>query len=107
MTLLRARAIENQAYCVGVNRVGLEGKMEYSGNSIGLANALWTGFELLDSKQEGEFTKARIKLLNGHSTNELLTVLLPHVSIHSLHEVIPGMNEIFISKINEETKADR
>ena len=34
MTLLRARAIENQAYCVGVNRVGLEGKLEYSGNSM-------------------------------------------------------------------------
>ncbi len=34
MTLLRARAIENQAYCIGVNRVGLEGKVEYSGNSM-------------------------------------------------------------------------
>lgn len=34
MTLLRARAIENQAYCVGVNRVGFEGKTEYSGNSM-------------------------------------------------------------------------
>ena len=34
MTLLRARAIENQAYCIGVNRVGLEGKLEYSGNSM-------------------------------------------------------------------------
>jgi len=34
MTLLRARAIENQAYCVGVDRIGLEGKVEYSGNSM-------------------------------------------------------------------------
>ena len=34
MTLLRARAIENQAYCIGVNRVGNEGKLEYSGNSM-------------------------------------------------------------------------
>lgn len=32
--LLRARAIENQAFCVGVNRVGSEGKIEYSGNSV-------------------------------------------------------------------------
>ena len=34
MTLLRARAVENQAYCVGTGRLGLEGKVEYSGNSM-------------------------------------------------------------------------
>lgn len=33
-TLLRARAIENMAYCVGVNRVGFDGnEHEYSGHS--------------------------------------------------------------------------
>jgi len=33
-TLLRARAIENMAYCIGVNRVGLDGLgHEYSGHS--------------------------------------------------------------------------
>jgi omega-amidase len=34
MTLLRARAVENQAYCIGVDRIGMEGKLEYSGNSM-------------------------------------------------------------------------
>jgi predicted amidohydrolase len=32
-TLLAARAIENQAYVVGVNRVGQGGELEYSGDS--------------------------------------------------------------------------
>jgi predicted amidohydrolase len=33
-TLLQARAIENQAYCIGVNRVGEDGKgINYSGDS--------------------------------------------------------------------------
>ncbi len=32
-TLLRARAIENQAYVVGLNRVGLADNLEYSGDS--------------------------------------------------------------------------
>ncbi len=32
-TLLRARAIENQAYVVGVNRVGKGGGLDYSGDS--------------------------------------------------------------------------
>jgi predicted amidohydrolase len=34
MTLLRARAIENQAYVVGINRVGEGGKLDYSGDSM-------------------------------------------------------------------------
>lgn len=33
MTLLSARAIENQAYVVGVNRVGSAGRLDYSGDS--------------------------------------------------------------------------
>ncbi len=33
MTLLRARAIENQAYVVGVNRVGSGGGIDYSGDT--------------------------------------------------------------------------
>ncbi len=33
-TLLRARAIENQAYVVGVNRVGRGGKLDYVGDSM-------------------------------------------------------------------------
>lgn len=34
MALLRARAIENQAYVVGCNRVGVGGGLEYSGDSM-------------------------------------------------------------------------
>lgn len=33
-TLLRARAIENQTYCIGVNRVGDDPKEGYSGDSV-------------------------------------------------------------------------
>jgi predicted amidohydrolase len=32
-SLLRARAIENQAFVVGINRVGKGGALEYSGDS--------------------------------------------------------------------------
>lgn len=33
-TLLRARAIENQCYCIGVNRVGDDPKNSYSGDTV-------------------------------------------------------------------------
>lgn len=36
-TLLRARAIENLSYCIGVNRVGIDGNnLGYSGDSVAL-----------------------------------------------------------------------
>ena len=34
ITLLKARAIENQCYVIGVNRIGIGDGMEYSGASI-------------------------------------------------------------------------
>jgi predicted amidohydrolase len=34
MALLRARAIENQAYVVGCNRIGTGGGLSYSGDSL-------------------------------------------------------------------------
>jgi predicted amidohydrolase len=46
--LLRARAIENQAYVVGINRVGKGGTLEYSGDSRiydPMGNALATAAE--------------------------------------------------------------
>src|SRR6185369_3707442 len=36
-TLLRARAIENQAYVAGVNRVGDGGRLHYAGDSAGIS----------------------------------------------------------------------
>ena len=50
-TLLQARAIENQAYCIGVNRVGNDGKdIYYSGDSM-VINPLG---EVLYHKQHDE-----------------------------------------------------
>ncbi|MET0628608.1 MAG: carbon-nitrogen family hydrolase [Acidimicrobiia bacterium] len=50
-TLLRARAIENQAYVVGVNRVGEGGGIEYVGDSAIIGPF---GEELVDGADVGE-----------------------------------------------------
>jgi predicted amidohydrolase len=50
-TLLRARAIENQAYVVGVNRVGEGGGIEYAGDSAIVGPF---GEELADGAGAGE-----------------------------------------------------
>ena len=55
---------------------------------------------MLDLKEEQEMNIAHIKLLNAHTTNQLLSVLLPHVEVTGLKEVIPSMNDIFIQQVN-------
>lgn len=43
---------------------------------------------------------ARIKLPDGSGPNELLSLLLPYTQVHALHEIIPTMNDIFITTVN-------
>jgi ABC-2 type transport system ATP-binding protein len=76
-------------------------EIEYKGNGIALANSLWSGHELISHVPHGDFMKAVVKLSEGHSTNDLLGALLPNVEIHSFRELIPGMNDIFISLVKE------
>jgi len=64
--LLQARAIENMAYCAGVNRTGLDGnKYEYTGHSA-VYDCL--GKALFDQETEAEFTK--VVILNKKHLNE-------------------------------------
>ncbi len=74
-------------------------EIEYTGNSIALANSLWSRYELKENFNDGDHMKAIIKLENGNQTNELLSSLLPNVQILSFKEIIPSMNDIFISKV--------
>ena len=62
-TLLRARAIENMSYCIGVNRVGLDGNShEYSGHSAAY-NALG---KRLDTIPDGKEVVQVISLSKSH-----------------------------------------
>jgi ABC-2 type transport system ATP-binding protein len=76
-------------------------EIQYQGNKIGFTHALWTGFELLDMKEDGEHAVAKVKMVGNHSPNDLLNALLPHVQVFGFREIIPGMNDIFIRKVSE------
>jgi len=70
------------------------------GNNIGLSNALWTNFKLIDTKNEADYNVAKIKLLDGSKPNDLLSALLSQVQIQSFNEVIPSMSDIFIQRVS-------
>jgi ABC-2 type transport system ATP-binding protein len=74
-------------------------EISYVGNKIGFTNALWTGYELLDLKEEGEHSVAKVQMLQNQSPNDLLASLIPHVTILGFHEITPKMNDIFIRTV--------
>lgn len=65
-TLLRARAIENLSYCVGVNRVGTDGnQISYAGDSVALN---FVGEPLVELGSEPGVVTARLsaEMLQAH-----------------------------------------
>lgn len=70
------------------------------GNRIGFTHALWTGFELLELKEDPDHNVARVKMIGNHSPNELLSALIPHVNIIGFRELIPSMHDIFIQEVS-------
>lgn len=76
-------------------------EVEFFGNLMTFTKALWKDFELMEKKEEGLHCFVKVKLLYNKSPNDLLNTVLPFVQIHSFREILPGMNDIFISAVKE------
>ncbi len=77
--------------------------IEFKGNVVAFANAVWGGWELIERTQIGEHHfKAIVKLVGGNSLNNYLKALLDHVEVLSVNKVIPSMNDIFIQAIEDQ-----
>ena len=77
-------------------------KISFKGNALGFTNALWTGGEVLQKETEDDVHTFVIKLVPNFSSSNLLQTVLPTCEILSFNELIPSMNDIFITKVNEE-----
>ena len=76
-------------------------EVEFTGNIMTFTKALFKDFELLEKNEDGQHCKAKVKLLYDKSPNDLLNTVLPFVQIQSFRELLPSMNDIFISKVKE------
>lgn len=75
-------------------------EVEFNGNMIAFANALWAGFELLEKTTfDNNHHSCIVKLLGNNNVNALLQALIPHVEVRGLREVVPTMNDIFIETV--------
>jgi len=75
-------------------------QVEISGAGTILKDRLNKDFEVSDETMQDGLLKAKIKILNNKTTNDMLSALMPYGAIHALHEIVPTMNDIFIAKVN-------
>ena len=79
-------------------------EIRFSNNQTALNNILNNSYEILSESSDNETTHAVIHLKNGASPNDLISQMLPHFTINSFNEVIPSMNDIFISKVTDDSR---
>ncbi|MGZ3899066.1 MAG: ABC transporter ATP-binding protein [Bacteroidia bacterium] len=80
-------------------------KVMFKGNILGFTNALWTGAEILEKHSDEDVHSVTVKLLNNVTSSQMLQAVLPVCEIISFSEIVPSMNDIFISKVSEGNEA--
>ncbi len=76
--------------------------VSFNGSAEPLVGFLNDKFSILDEYEEEGLRNAKIKIQPGYDANDLLNVMIKNVKIHSLQEILPTMNDIFIDKIREQ-----
>ncbi|MDM1048277.1 MULTISPECIES: ABC transporter ATP-binding protein [Sphingobacterium] len=58
-------------------------------------------YQVLNHEQQDEEQKLTIQIADNRSLNDVLTVLIPKVEIRQIFEIIPSMNDIFITRVKQ------
>lgn len=74
-------------------------QISFKGNVMGFTNALWSGGEIIDKKSDEDVHTLIIKMLRQTKPNDLLRAVLDQVEVLSFNEIVPTMNDIFISAV--------
>jgi len=76
-------------------------EIRYNGFHGELAGLLPEPFTIVSCDQEEDIESVRIRLPLEKGPNDLLTLLIPYLTIFSLNEVVPSMHDIFIQVVTE------
>lgn len=76
-------------------------EVDFTGTMDSFTNALGSGFEILEHKSNERNCLAKVKLYDKITPNHLLHAVLPSVEVNGFREILPSMNDIFISKVQE------
>lgn len=75
----------------------------FKGNLMGFTNALWAGAEILDKHSDDDVHHVTLKLVRQNTPNQLLQAVLNNAEILSFQEIVPSMNDIFISVVENKS----
>lgn len=81
-------------------------ELHYNSFEGDLKSVLKDQFELKSVRDEDGIHTAVVKLPKEAGPNDLLANLMPHASITGLNEIIPSMNDIFITTVNAFNEGD-
>ncbi|HPE33501.1 MAG TPA: ATP-binding cassette domain-containing protein [Bacteroidales bacterium] len=77
----------------------------YSNTGRSISSILPAKYHLISEESQNGFAKAKIQIPAGDSPNELLRLAISEVEVHGMAELLPTMNDIFISKVSEFKKS--
>lgn len=85
-------------------------KKEYKSNTYSIVFDHFDGlisthlddrFKIVEEGEDEDRRTAKIQLQEGLESKALLNQLMPHINIQAFNEVLPSMNDIFISVVNQ------
>ena len=94
---------EGKVHALREKTINGEFIVRFSGNMIALANALWTEFELIDTKEIGENRFQIVVRQRGERTfEELASNLMGKLKLEAIEKRLPSMQEVFLELIAKE-----
>lgn len=79
-------------------------EIRYKGDFHQVEDRLGDHFNILEHNESRKDNMLKVQYANGGSGNSLLQALIPLAEILSFEEIIPGMNDVFITAVKESDK---
>jgi len=71
----------------------------YRNGNVNFKEVIPAHYQLLEEKADLKLKRAKIQIPQNESPNSLLNFAISHVEVHGFAEILPTMNDIFISKV--------
>ncbi len=78
--------------------------ISYTGSFSEVDRALGSAYKIMEHNEGEKGNTLKVQYLDGNSNNDLLKALMPVAEIRVFEELIPSMNDVFISAVQEANK---
>ncbi len=78
--------------------------ISYTGSFSEVDRVLGSAYKIMEHNEGEKGNTLKVQYLDGNSNNDLLKALMPVAEIRVFEELIPSMNDVFISAVQEANK---